>query len=161
MIQYGNCSNHAMITESPHYYLYTDIFAISYTALNASDFYTAPPSPHFILPARYYDPGDHNCNPAGRGVSFIKCSKTLKLAIRFRVAAAVLVFLTQLRNTLSFCTYLPAYIFEWEPLSCFVSIVSMLSLVLMLLLNLLNSERKKNISMGKTYYIRKVGWGGV
>ena len=41
----------------------------------------------------------------------------------FRVAAAMLVFLTQLRNTLSFCTYLTTYIFEWEPLSHFVFVL--------------------------------------
>ena len=102
--------------ESPHNYLYADTFAISYTALNALDFHSAPPSPQFILPARYYDPGDHNCDPAGCGASFTKCSKTLKLAVGFRVAAAMPVFLTQLRNTLSFCTYLTAYVCESENL---------------------------------------------
>ena len=28
--------------------------------------------PHFILPAHYYDPGDHNCNTLSRGASFTK-----------------------------------------------------------------------------------------
>ena len=47
---------------SPHKYLYTDLFAISYTALDVSDSYSRPSSTHFILLAHYYNPGDHNCN---------------------------------------------------------------------------------------------------
>ena len=79
---------------SPHNYLYADLFAISYTALDASYSYLVPSSPPLHSPARYYDPGNHNCNTAGRGASFTKCAKTLKLAIGSGVPAAALALLT-------------------------------------------------------------------
>ena len=41
-------SMHFTSHESPHNYLYAELFAISYTALNGSDSYSAPSSPHLF-----------------------------------------------------------------------------------------------------------------
>ena len=71
-------SMHFTSHESPRNYLYTDLFTISYTTLDASDSYSAPSSPHFILPVRYYDPGDHNCNALSHGASFTNVPKDIK-----------------------------------------------------------------------------------
>ena len=36
------------------------------------------PPPHFILPARYYDPDNHNCETFGRGASFTKSTPNVE-----------------------------------------------------------------------------------
>ena len=88
--------------------------------------------PHFILPARYYDPSHDNCNALSHGASFTKHTK--RHQIGFGVAAPILAFLT-------------VFVVWWY-------------FYYLLHVNLLDSKKKKDMSMGKTYYIRRVEGGG-